>query len=451
MVIDAGNTAWMIVATALVLLMTPGLALFSGGMVSAKSVLNMMMLNFGAIGVVAVVWGLWGYSLTFGPSWAGGVFGDPRTYFGLNGVSDAESLGAETGVPFLVMVAFQATFAIITVALISGAVADRTRFGPWLLFSGLWLTFVYATIAHAVWGGGFASASGAIADRLSTPTDFAGGTVVHINAGAAALALALVAGPRLGFGRVAFKPHNMPFVLLGSALLWFGWFGFNAGSEFAADATAGRAFLNTLVAPAAAMLAWCLVERIRDGKPTSLGAASGVVGGLVAITPAAAAVDTYGALAIGTSAGILCALAVTLKYRWGYDDSLDVVGVHLVGGLVGTLTIGLFANLDEGTTWAPDGALNGLFAAETRPSWCLKPSRHCSPSPCRLWEPRSSRCSSRRRVASGWMRKSRGTASTLPSTARRPTRRHDGGLRPRRARGVAALSQKSGFFLGYCG
>jgi Amt family ammonium transporter len=359
--IDAGNTAWMIMATALVLLMTPGLALFYGGMVSAKSVLNMMMLSFGAIGMAAVIWGLWGYSLTFGPSWAGGLFGDPSTYFGLNGVPDADSLGAASGVPFLVMVAFQATFAIITVALISGAVADRTRFGPWLVFVVLWLTFVYATVAHAVWGGGVASADGAIADALSTPIDFAGGTVVHINAGAAALALALVMGPRIGFGRVAFKPHNMPFVLMGSALLWFGWFGFNAGSEFAADATAGRAFVNTLFAPAAAMLAWCLVERIRDGKPTSLGAASGIVGGLVAITPAAAAVDTYGALAIGVVAGTLCALAVSLKYRWGYDDSLDVVGVHLVGGLVGTLMIGFFANLDEGTTWAPEGALNGLL------------------------------------------------------------------------------------------
>lgn len=361
MVVDAGNTAWMIMATALVLLMTPGLALFYGGMVSAKSVLNMMMLSFGAIGVVGVLWSLWGYSLTFGPAWAGGVFGNPTTYFGLNGVSDAESLGAATGVPFLVMVAFQATFAIITVALISGAVADRIRFGPWLLFCGLWLTFVYASVAHAVWGGGLASAGGAISASLSTPIDFAGGTVVHVNAGAAALALALVVGPRLGFGRVAFKPHNLPFVLLGSALLWFGWFGFNAGSEFGADATAGRALVNTLVAPAAAMLAWCLVERIRDGKATSLGAASGIVGGLVAITPAAAAVDTYGALAIGAVAGMLCALSVTLKYRLGYDDSLDVVGVHLVGGLVGTMMIGLVANLDEGTTWAPEGALNGLL------------------------------------------------------------------------------------------
>jgi Amt family ammonium transporter len=351
----------MIVATALVLLMTPGLALFYGGMVRASSVLNMMMLSFGAIGTVAVAWGLWGYSLTFGPSWAGGIAGNPATYFGINGVDDSNSLAASAGVPFLVMVAFQATFAVITVALISGAVADRTRFGPWLLFCVLWLTLVYAPVAHAVWGGGLASADGAIADMFSAPIDFAGGTVVHINAGAAALALAIVLGPRLGFGRVPFKPHNLPFVLMGSALLWFGWFGFNAGSEFAADATAGRAFVNTFMAPAAAMLAWMLVERVRDGKPTSLGAASGIVAGLVAVTPAAAAVDTYGALAIGVVAGTLCALAVSLKYRFGYDDSLDVVGVHLVGGLVGTLMIGFFANLSEGTTVGPAGALDGLL------------------------------------------------------------------------------------------
>lgn len=361
MVIDAGNTAWMIVATALVLLMTPGLALFYGGMVRASSVLNMMMLSFGAIATVAVAWGLWGYSLTFGPSWAGGMVGDPGTFFGINNVDDSNSLAASTGVPFLVMVAFQATFAIITVALISGAVADRTRFGPWLLFCLLWLTFVYAPIAHAVWGGGVASAGGAISEMFSTPIDFAGGTVVHINAGAAALALAIVLGPRHGFGRVPFKPHNLPFVLLGSALLWFGWFGFNAGSEFAADATAGRAFMNTVMAPAAAMLAWMFVERIRDGKPTSLGAASGIVAGLVAVTPAAASVDTFGALAIGVVAGALCALAVSLKYRFHYDDSLDVVGVHLVGGLVGTIMIGFFANLDEATTAAPAGALSGLI------------------------------------------------------------------------------------------
>lgn len=359
--IDSGNTAWMLIATAMVLLMTPGLALFYGGMVRARSVLAMMMLSFGAIGVVAVAWPLWGYGLTFGESWLGGFVGNPATFAGLNGVDDSASLGAAAGVPFSVMAAFHGAFAIITVALISGAVADRVRFGPWLLFCAAWLTVVYAPIAHAVWGGGWASPGGAIAEALSTPIDFAGGAVVHINAGAAALAIALIVGKRDGFGVVPFRPHHLPFVMLGSALLWFGWFGFNAGSAGAADAVAGRAFINTVIAPAAAMLAWLLVERIRDGKPTSLGAASGIVAGLVAVTPAASAVDSFGALAIGVAAGVLCALSVTLKYRFGFDDSLDVVGVHLVGGLVGTVLIGVFANLDEGSTWAPDGALNGLL------------------------------------------------------------------------------------------
>ncbi|HZL81481.1 MAG TPA: ammonium transporter, partial [Demequina sp.] len=215
---------------------------------------------------------------------------------------------------------------------------------------------VYAPIAHGVWGGGLLGTF-----SPSTVIDFAGGTVVHINAGAAALAFALVLGVRKGFGKEPMRPHNLPYVMLGAALLWFGWFGFNAGSEFGADATAGRAFLNTTIAPAVAMLAWLLVEKIRDGKATSLGAASGIVAGLVAITPAAASVDTWGALSIGFIGGVVCAYAVGLKYKFGYDDSLDVVGVHLVGGIVGTILIGFFSHLDEGTTWAPDGALNGLF------------------------------------------------------------------------------------------
>ena len=254
------------------------------------------------------------------------------------------------------MVAFQATFAIITVALISGSIADRMKFSAWTLFTVIWVTIVYAPIAHGVWDGGL------LGSFSPTPViDFAGGTVVHINAGAAGLALALLLGLRKGFGKEPFKPHNLPFVMLGAALLWFGWFGFNAGSEFGADSTAGRAFLNTTVAPAIAMLGWLLVERIRDGHPTSLGAASGIVAGLVAITPAAASVDTWGALAIGFIAGVICAFAVSLKYKFGYDDSLDVVGVHLIGGIVGTLLIGFFANLDEGTTFAVDGAKDGLF------------------------------------------------------------------------------------------
>ncbi len=358
--LDSGNTAWMIVATALVLLMTPGLAFFYGGMVRAKSVLNMMMMSFISIAIVAVIWVLYGYGLTFG---SGDLIGSPSGMFGLNEMADADSLAAGSGVPFLVMAAFQATFAIITVALISGSVADRMKFGAWSVFVALWVTLSYFPVAHAVWGGGYLGWDNPITS--SSPIDFAGGTVVHINAGAAGLALALVLGLRKGFGKEPFKPHNLPFVMLGAALLWFGWFGFNAGSEFAADSTAGRAFLNTVVAPAVAILGWLIVEQIRDGKPTSLGAASGIVAGLVAITPAAASVDTWGALGIGFIAGVLCALAVGLKYKFGYDDSLDVVGVHLVGGLVGTILIGFFANLDEGTTWAGAGdelePMNGLF------------------------------------------------------------------------------------------
>ena len=359
--LDSGNTAWILTASALVLLMTPGLAFFYGGMVRGKSVLNMMMMSFGALGLVSVIWVLYGYSATFGTD-IGGVIGDPLEYFGVNTITDDQSLMAAYGVPALVAGAFQATFAIITVALISGAVAERMKFSAWMVFAGIWVTLVYIPMAHMVWGGGLLGADG-ITAALSVPIDFAGGTVVHINAGVAGLVLAVVLGRRKGFGKEPMRPHNLPFVMLGAALLWFGWFGFNAGSEFAADGTAGRAWINTLVATGVAMLAWLATEKVRDGHATSLGAASGVVAGLVAITPAAAAVDTFGALGIGAVAGVLCALAVGLKYRFGYDDSLDVVGVHLVGGLTGTVLIGLFANMGEGVngTWYPDGALNGLF------------------------------------------------------------------------------------------
>ncbi len=366
--LDTGNTAWMLAAASLVLLMTPALAFFYGGMTRSKSVLNMMMMSFGALAIVGPIWMLWGYSETFGEPALGGLIGNPFEFFALKGLTDESSLMAASGVPAMVAVGYQATFAIITVALISGAIADRARFGTWLVFSGLWVTIVYGPIAHAVWGGGFLSGGGQIAEWLSTPIDFAGGTVVHINAGMAGLVLALIVGRRKGFAKDPMKPHNLPFVMLGAALLWFGWFGFNAGSEFAADGTAGQAWVNTLTATCVAALGWLIVERIRDHHATSLGAASGVVAGLVAITPAAAAVDVVGAMFIGLIAGALCALAVGLKYRLGYDDSLDVVGVHLVGGLVGTILIGFFANVPrdaEGvattSTWAPDGALDGLF------------------------------------------------------------------------------------------
>ena len=353
-VLDTGNTAWMLTSAALVLRMTPGLAFFYGGMVRGKSVLNMMMMSFGAMGVVGIIYIFWGYSMSFGSDVLG-WFGNPFDAFGLSKVTDADpsNLLAANGVQILVWVAFQATFAIITVALISGSIADRTKFGTWLVFSAIWVTVSYFPLAHMVWGGGFLSnsANGLSAKIFGTtdgvasvaPIDFAGGTVVHINAGVAAFVLAVLLGKRKGFGTEPLRPHNIPFVMLGAALLWFGWFGFNAGSAGAANATAGLAWMNTTVATCAAMLAWLVTEKIRDGHATSLGAASGVVAGLVAITPAAGALSPVGSVVMGLVAGVLCALAVGLKYKFGYDDSLDVVGVHLVGGLTGTVLIGFLS------------------------------------------------------------------------------------------------------------
>ncbi len=345
---NTGDTAWVLTSAALVLLMTPGLAFFYGGMVRSKSVLNMMMMSLGAMGVVGVLWVLFGYSTAFGDDVAGGLVGNPVDFFALDGLLDKESLFGT--LPSTVFVAFQAMFAIITVALISGAIADRARFGPWLLFAGLWATIVYFPVAHWVFdfdvkdeAGNVTSAGGWIANKLLA-IDFAGGTAVHINAGAAGLALAIVLGKRVGWPKDRMKPHSLPLVVLGAGLLWFGWFGFNAGSALGANATAGVTFINTTVATCAAMLAWLLVERIRDGHATTLGAASGVVAGLVAITPACSAVTPLGAIAVGAITGALCALAVSLKYRFGFDDSLDVVGVHLVGGLSGTILIGFFAS-----------------------------------------------------------------------------------------------------------
>ncbi|WNV89900.1 ammonium transporter [Umezawaea sp. Da 62-37] len=356
---DTGDTAWVLTSAALVLLMTPGLAFFYGGMVRSKSVLNMMMMSLGAMGVVGVLWVLFGYSAAFGSDVGGGLLGKPFEAFGLNGLLGKESLFGT--IPTTVFVAFQAMFAIITVALISGAIADRARFGPWLLFAGLWATIVYFPVAHWVFDfdvkdadGNVTSAGGWIANKLLA-IDFAGGTAVHINAGAAGLALAIVLGKRVGWPKDRMKPHSLPLVVLGAGLLWFGWFGFNAGSALGANTTAGVTFINTTVATCAAMLAWLLVERVRDGHATTLGAASGVVAGLVAITPSCSAVTPVGAIAIGAITGALCALAVSLKYRFGFDDSLDVVGVHLVGGLSGTILIGFFASD------AAPAAVNGLF------------------------------------------------------------------------------------------
>lgn len=330
MKIDSGSTAWMLAATALVLLMTPGLAFFYGGMTRAKSVLNMMMMSWVAIVTVTIAWVLWGDSLSFAP---GNGFIGGFSFLGEHGL-----VGSDTrvnGIPDLVFSVFQLTFAVITVALISGAIADRAKFGSWVVFTVLWATLVYFPVAHWVWGGGWLSTLGI--------EDFAGGTVVHVNAGSAGLALAIVLGKRRGWGKDPMRPHNLPLVLLGAGLLWFGWFGFNAGSELAADQTAGLAFINTQIATAAAAGGWILVERFRDGKPTSLGVASGAVAGLVAITPACAFIAPWAAIVLGLLAGAICAFAIGIKHKLGFDDALDVVGVHLVGGAFGAISLGFLA------------------------------------------------------------------------------------------------------------
>jgi Amt family ammonium transporter len=348
--LDQGNTAFVLISAALVLLMTPGLAFFYGGMVKAKSVVSMMMLSFGSLGLIGVLWVVYGYAMSFSNAGSStfygidGVVGIDTSFIGLDAqVKDA--LDPAGAYPSLAFVAFQATFAIITVALISGAIADRAKFGAWMVFAGVWATVVYFPVAN--WVFNFTLTDGKITDggwivyNLGV-IDFAGGTAVHINAGAAGLALAIVLGKRFGFAKGMSQPHNVPLTLLGTALLWFGWFGFNAGSEVAADGFASIAFINTLAAPAAAMLGWIIVEKIKHGKATSIGAASGAVAGLVAITPACAVLDPMWGILLGAIAGALCALAVDLKFAAGFDDSLDVVGIHLVGGIVGTLFIGIF-------------------------------------------------------------------------------------------------------------
>ena len=358
-VINTGDTAWVLVSSALVLLMTPGLAFFYGGMVRAKSALNMMMMSMVTIGIVSVLWVIYGFKLAFGyeanSPWYGSI--------SLSGLGDAVNAlannGGEYPIPLLAFATFQLMFAIITPALISGAIADRARFVAWGIFVAIWVTLVYFPVAHWVFafgnkvgdtitGAGFLAARGV--------EDFAGGTAVHINAGAAGLALAIVLGKRIGWQRSPMRPHSLPLVLLGASLLWFGWFGFNAGSALGANAIAGLALLNTQVAAGAALLGWILVEKIRDGHPTTLGAASGVVAGLVAITPACAFVAPWAAVVIGLIAGGFCALAVGLKYRFGFDDSLDVVGVHFVGGVIGCLSIGFF-----GSSAVNSLGLDGIF------------------------------------------------------------------------------------------
>ncbi|WP_104163445.1 ammonium transporter [Cryobacterium sp. N22] len=349
---DQGNTAFILISAALVLLMTPGLAFFYGGLVKAKSVISMMMMSFGALGLIGVLWVIYGYAIAF-PGSEGTVAPWAIDWSNI-GLTAALETPEGAAYPPLAFVAFQATFAIITVALISGAIADRAKFGSWMIFAGIWATVVYFPVASWVFNFGLAedgsfAYGGWITHGLQDvfglgAIDFAGGTAVHINAGAAALALALVLGKRVGFQKGVNVPHNPPFVLLGAGLLWFGWFGFNAGSELAADGTAALAFVNTIAAPSAALLAWLVVEKVRDGKPTSVGAASGAVAGLVAITPACGSLQPIWAILLGVIAGAVCAIAVDLKFKLGFDDSLDVVGIHLVGGLIGTLYLGFFAN-----------------------------------------------------------------------------------------------------------
>ena len=379
--IDTGNTAFMLVSAAMVLLMTPGLAFFYGGLARGKSVLNMMMMSFGALASISVVYVLWGFSMSFsdgitGSSDIGGIFANPFALFGsdqlMSTIGEGDTELYVTGgltIPAIVFMGFQLTFAVITVALISGALAERVKFSTWMVFTVLWATIVYFPLSHMVWGGlvGGGGLLGGGEDGLAAkmfgtdeegaanvaPIDFAGGTVVHINAGIAALVLVLIIGKRVGFGRTAYRPHNIPFVMLGAALLWFGWFGFNVGSELGADLLAGQVWVNTTAATAAAILGWLAVELIRDKHATSVGAASGVVAGLVAITPACGSLTPVGSLILGVIAGALAAVAIGLKNKFGYDDSLDVVGVHLVAGLWGTVAIGLIGE-DVGLFWGGD-------------------------------------------------------------------------------------------------
>jgi ammonium transporter, Amt family len=350
--LNYGNTAWVLASAALVLLMTPGLAFFYGGMVRSKNVLGMLMQNYVAIGIVSVLWVLVAYSLAFGGNGVFGGFAGNLHQSGLQHMT--EQVAGYQGplaqsIPPIVFVAFQLMFAVITPALITGASADRLKFGAYCVFIGIWLLVVYAPIAHWVF-----SPEGWLFKRGAE--DFAGGTVVHANAGAAGLALAIVLGKRLGWKKDPMRPHNLPFTLLGAGLLWFGWFGFNAGSALGANNLAGFAFVNTNTATAAAMIGWIVVEKLRDGHCTTLGAASGAVAGLVAITPAAGFVSPLGSIVLGFIAGALCSLAVLIKYKFGYDDALDVVGVHLVGGVAGALLIGFLGTSDVG---GADGLLYG--------------------------------------------------------------------------------------------
>lgn len=346
-VLNSGDTAWVLASSALVLLMTPGLAFFYGGMVRTKSVLNMLMMSMVTMGIVSILWVIYGFEIAFGHEGESAWYGSFSIADLGNSVNELTNNGGIYPIPLLVFAAFQLMFAIITPALISGAIADRTKFVSWSVFVAVWSTLVYFPVAHWVFAfghkvGDTVTGVGFLAGKGLE--DFAGGTAVHINAGAAGLALAILLGKRVGWRKEPMRPHSLPLVMLGSGLLWFGWFGFNAGSSLAANGTAALAFLNTQVATGAALIGWLIVEKIRNGHATSLGAASGAVAGLVAITPACAFVAPWAAVVIGIIAGVLCSLAVSLKYVFGFDDSLDVVGVHLVGGIWGSLAIGLFGS-----------------------------------------------------------------------------------------------------------
>jgi len=351
---NGADTAFVLISAALVMFMTPGLALFYGGMTRSKNVLGTIMQSFICLGVITIVWILWGYSLSFGKD-IGGLIGG-LDFIGLKGVGVEPSPEYASTIPHLAFMIFQGMFAIITPALITGAFAERMKFSAFLLFTILWSTLVYSPLCHWVWGGGWMGAMGAL--------DFAGGAVVHMSSGSAALAAALIIGPRRGFGSRSFLPHNLPMTLTGAAILWFGWFGFNAGSALAINGLAANAFVTTHIAAAAAAVSWTLIEWMHHGKPTTLGLASGAVAGLVAITPAAGFVGPLSALVIGFAGGIICFYGVLLKSKFGYDDSLDVVGIHGLGGVWGALATGLFAS----KMINPDGA-NGLFFGNPSQLW----------------------------------------------------------------------------------
>lgn len=346
--ISAADTAFILAAAGLVLLMTPGLALFYAGMVRSKNVLGTIMQSLIMISIISIEWIYIGYTMAFGPD-IGGVIGD-FSWFALRGVTTEPSPIYATTIPQIVFMIYQCMFAIITPALITGAFAERVRFAPFIVFSLLWAVFVYNPVCHWIWGsGGWLGSYGVL--------DFAGGLVVHATCGAAALAAALVIGPRKGFGRENFLPHNLPMTMLGTGLLWFGWFGFNGGSALAADSVAATAFVATHLAGMAGMVMWMVMEWLKIGRPTTLGAASGAVAGLATVTPAAGFVGPHAAVIIGFIAGAICFAAVNIKMRLGYDDSLDVVGIHGVGGIAGTLLLGVFAS-----TAVNPGGVDGLLA-----------------------------------------------------------------------------------------